>query len=149
MQFAGYDPANYPLNQNEWSFPVCEVFHIAGFALLIGTIFIVDLRLMGLGMKRESTATVLKGTAPWTLLGLAAVLITGPLIFFSDPNLYMANASFRFKITMLLIAMLYNWTLHRSVANKPDPGTLGVLVGALSVFLWASVIFAGIFIAFV
>jgi len=149
VQFAGYDPANYPLNQNEWSFPVCEVFHIAGFALLIGTIFIVDLRLMGLGMKRESTATVLKGTAPWTLLGLAAVLITGPLIFFSDPNLYMANASFRFKITMLLIAMLYNWTLHRSVANKPDPGTLGVLVGALSVFLWASVIFAGIFIAFV
>ena len=149
MQFAGYDPANYPLNQNEWSFPVCEVFHIAGFALLIGTIFIVDLRLMGLGMKRESTATVLKGTAPWTLLGLAAVLITGPLIFFSDPNLYMANASFRFKITMLLIAMLYNWTLHRMVANKPDPGTLGVLVGALSAFLWASVIFAGIFIAFV
>ena len=149
MQFAGYDPANYPLNQNEWSFPVCEVFYIAGFALLIGTIFIVDLRLMGLGMKRESTATVLKGTAPWTLLGLAAVLITGPLIFFSDPNLYMANASFRFKITMLLIAMLYNWTLHRMVANKPDPGTLGVLVGALSAFLWASVIFAGIFIAFV
>jgi len=149
VQFAGYDPANYPLNQNEWSFPVCEVFHIAGFALLIGTIFIVDLRLMGLGMKRESTATVLKGTAPWTLLGLAAVLITGPLIFFSDPNLYMANASFRFKITMLLIAMLYNWTLHRMVANKPDPGTLGVLVGALSAFLWASVIFAGIFIAFV
>jgi len=149
VQFAGYDPANYPLNQNEWSFPVCEVFHIAGFALLIGTIFIVDLRLMGLGMKRESTATVLKGTAPWTLLGLAAVLITGPLIFLSDPVLYLNNASFRFKITMLLIAMLYNWTLHRSVANKPDPGTLGVLVGALSAFLWASVIFAGIFIAFV
>jgi hypothetical protein len=149
VQFAGYDPANYPLNQNEWSFPVCEVFHIAGFAILIGTIFVVDLRLMGLGMKRQSPAEVLKGTAPWTLLGLAAVLITGPLIFLSDPLLYLNNASFRFKITMLLIAILYNWTLHRSVANKTSPGTLGVLVGALSAFLWASVIFAGIFIAFV
>jgi len=149
VQFAGYDPANYPLNQNEWSFPVCEVLHIAGFALLIGTIFIVDLRLMGLGMKRQSAAQVLKGTAPWTLIGLAAVLISGPLIFFSDPVLYINNASFRFKITMLLIAILYNWTLHRSVAAKPNPGALGALVGGLSAAMWASVIFAGIFIAFV
>ena len=149
MQFAGYDPANYPLNQNEWSFPVTEVFHIAGFALLIGTIFMVDLRLMGLGMKRQSAAEVLKGTAPWTLLGLAVVLISGPLIFLSDPVLYLNNASFRFKITMLLIAILYNWTLHRSVANKSNPGTLGVLVGGVSACMWVSVIFAGIFIAFV
>jgi len=149
VQFAGYDPANYPLNQNEWSFPVTEVFHIAGFALLIGTIFMVDLRLMGLGMKRQSAAEVLKGTAPWTLLGLAVVLISGPLIFLSDPVLYLNNASFRFKITMLLIAILYNWTLHRSVANKSNPGTLGVLVGGVSACMWVSVIFAGIFIAFV
>jgi hypothetical protein len=144
-----YDPANYPLNQNEWSFPVCEVFHIAGFALLIGTIFMVDLRLMGLGMKRQSPAEVLKGTAPWTLLGLTAVLITGPLIFFSDPNLYLNNSSFRFKITMLIIAMIYNWTLHRKVASSPNPGGLGVAVGGISALMWASIIFAGIFIAFV
>ena len=38
--FAGYDPANNPLNTNEWAFPVCEVLHIVGFAMLIGTIII-------------------------------------------------------------------------------------------------------------
>jgi hypothetical protein len=82
-------------------------------------------------------------------LGLTLILITGPLIFFSDPLLYLYNSSFRFKITMLILAIIYNWTLHRKVANSENPGALGPLVGAVSALMWASIIFAGIFIAFV
>ncbi|MEI9812520.1 MAG: hypothetical protein WDO18_07500 [Acidobacteriota bacterium] len=85
MPFYGYDPATNPLNTNEWAFPVCEVLHIIGFAILIGTIMIVDLRLLGLGMRRQTAADLVKDTAPWTLIGLALVLITGPLIFFLRP----------------------------------------------------------------
>ena len=149
MQFEGYDPANNPLNTNEWAFPVCEVIHIVGFAILIGTIAIVDLRLLGLGMKRQTAAELVKDTAPWTLLGLVLVLISGPLIFSSDPNLYIHNQSFRFKITMLLVAIFFNWTLHRKVATSPNPGSMGALVGGVSILMWTSIIFAGIFIAFV
>ncbi|MEO5924845.1 MAG: DUF6644 family protein [Bryobacteraceae bacterium] len=149
MQFEGYDPANNPLNTNEWAFPVCEVLHIVGFAMLIGTITIVDLRLLGVGMKRQSAADLVKDTAPWTLFGLVLVLISGPLIFSSDPNLYMHNQSFRFKITMLILAIIFNWTLHRKVAMSPNPGSMGAVVGGISMLMWASIIFAGIFIAFV
>src|SRR6266699_154308 len=49
-----YDPATNPLNNNEWAFPLFECIHIAGFALSIGTIAIVDLRLLGMGMRRQS-----------------------------------------------------------------------------------------------
>jgi len=149
MQFEGYDPANNPLNTNEWAFPVCEVIHIVGFAMLIGTITIVDLRLLGLGMRRQTAAELVKDTAPWTLLGLVLVLISGPLIFSSDPNLYMHNQSFRFKITMLILSIIFNWTLHRKVAMSPNPGAMGAVVGGVSMLMWASIIFAGIFIAFV
>ncbi len=149
MQFEGYDPSNNPLNTTEWAFPVCEVLHIVGFAMLIGTITIVDLRLLGLGMKRQTAAELVKDTAPWTLLGLVLVLISGPLIFSSDPNLYMHNQSFRFKITMLILSIIFNWTLHRKVALSPNPGPMGAVVGGVSMLMWASIIFAGIFIAFV
>ncbi len=149
MQFEGYDPSNNPLNTTEWAFPVCEVIHIVGFAMLIGTITIVDLRLLGLGMKRQTAAELVKDTAPWTLLGLVLVLISGPLIFSSDPNLYMHNQSFRFKITMLILSIIFNWTLHRKVALSPNPGPMGAVVGGVSMLMWASIIFAGIFIAFV
>jgi hypothetical protein len=149
MQFEGYDPSNNPLNTTEWAFPVCEVIHLVGIAMLIGTIAIVDLRLLGLGMRRQTAAELVQSTAPWTLLGLVMVLISGPLIFSSDPQLYMHNLPFRFKITTLVIAMIYNWTIHRKVAESRDPGGLGVVVGGLSLLLWTSLIFAGIFIAFI
>ena len=55
--FLAYDPSSNPLNTNEWAFPVCEVLHILGFAVAIGTIAMVDLRLLGIGMKRNRPRT--------------------------------------------------------------------------------------------
>ncbi|MCU1335278.1 MAG: putative rane protein [Bryobacterales bacterium] len=147
--FLAYDPSTNPLNSNEWAFPVCEVMHIIGFATLIGTITMVDLRLLGVGMKKESAADLVRDTAPWTLFGLALVLISGPLIFSSDPNLYLANISFRFKITCLVLAIIYNYTIHRKVALSQTSGGLAAVVAVISLALWASVVFGGIFIAFV
>ena len=47
LAFLRYDPTTNPLNNNEWSFPLLEIFHILGFALSIGTVAVVDLRLLG------------------------------------------------------------------------------------------------------
>jgi hypothetical protein len=149
VPFAGYDPATNPLNTTEWAFPLAEVFHLLGFALLIGTIFIVDLRLLGLGMKRQTAAQLVRDTAPWTLAGLVVILISGPAIFSSDPGLYVYNQSFRYKMGALLCGIILNWTIHRSIALKDNPGLAGAIVGAISILLWSSIIGAGIFIAFV
>jgi hypothetical protein len=147
--FLAYDPATNPLNTNEWAFPVCEVLHIIGFAIAIGTITMVDLRLLGIGMKKESAADLVKDTAPWTLGGLALVLISGPLIFSSDPNMYLRNQSFRFKITCLVLAIIWNYTFHRWAALSKKEGAVPFLAGLGSLLLWVSVVFGGIFIAFV
>ena len=93
-----YDPASNPLNNNEWSFPLLEILHIAGFTLSIGTIAVVDLRLLRLGLLRHSAKELLRATAPWTLVGLVVMLTTGPAIFSSDPVMYLHNFSFKFKM---------------------------------------------------
>jgi hypothetical protein len=125
------------------------VLHIIGFAIAIGTITMVDLRLLGIGMKKQSAADLVKDTGAWTLAGLALALITGPLIFSSQPDVYLTNASFRFKLTALALAIIYNYTIHRRVALKQSSGGVSALAGVISLALWASVIFGGIFIAFV
>jgi hypothetical protein len=92
---------------------------------------------------------LLKDTTPWTLVGIVAMLISGPLIFSSDPNMYLANYPFEFKMAALLLAIIFNYTIHRKVAlSNPSPG-LGKLVGGISLLLWVSVVFAGLFIAFI
>src|SRR5258708_24891806 len=96
-----YDPSTNPLNNNEWSFPLLEIIHIASFAVSVGTIAVVDLRLLGLGMRRQSSAQLLKDTAPWTLVALAIVLMTAPMIFSSDPNTYLNNPGLIFNMEAL------------------------------------------------
>ncbi len=143
-----YDPSTNPLNNNEWSFPLLEIIHIASFAVAVGTITIVDLRLLGIGMRRQSSAELLKDTMPWTLIALAIVLISGPMIFSSDPNMYLNNPGFIFKMEALLVAIVYNYTIHRKVAKSNPSPMVGALVGGISLILWISVVFGGLFIAF-
>ncbi len=145
--FLVYDPTTNPLNNNDWAFPLLECIHIAGFTLSIGTIAIVDFRLLGLGTQKP--VQLLKETAPWTLVGLVIMLISGPLIFSSDPYMYLGNYSFRFKMVALLVAILYNYTVHRKVVLAGASPGVNKLVGALSLALWVSVVAGGLFIAFV
>ena len=65
-----YDLNANPLNANEWAFPLTECFHITSFALSIGTIALVDLRLLGLGLKHQTAGQLVKDTGLWTLAGL-------------------------------------------------------------------------------
>jgi hypothetical protein len=143
-----YDAATNPLNNNEWSFPLLEIIHIVGFSLAIGTIFMEDLRLIGVGMGRQTVSQLYKDLAPWTLGGFVAVLMSGPLIWSSDPNMYLNNGAFRFKMGALVIALLYQYTVHRKVALSDPSPVVGALVGIASVALWVSVIAGGLFIAF-
>lgn len=147
IQFA-YDPATNPLNNNEWAFPLLECIHIAGFTLSIGTIALVDLRMLGLALKGQPAPGLAKSLAPWTLVGLAIMLISGPLIFSSDPNMYLRNISFRFKMGALLLAILYNYTVHRWASLSEPAPAIGKLVAVGSIALWTSVVAGGLFIAF-
>ncbi len=137
------------LNSSEWVFPIAECFHIAAFAFSIGMIAAVDYRLLGFGIQHAKPSEVLRDTAPWTLLGLAVVLLSGPLLFLSDARMYLYNPSFRFKIVALVLAIIFNYTIHRKVAqsDSSSPGVRAV-VAVVSLALWISVVFGGLFIAF-
>jgi hypothetical protein len=143
------NPISDALNSSEWVFPIAECFHIAAFAWSIGMIALVDFRMLGVGIRRSSVAQIAKATAPWTLIGLAVVLLSGPVLFLSDPRMYLYNPSFQFKMVALVVALIFNYTIHRKVAYSDNSSAIArVLVGAVSLLLWISVVFGGLFIAF-
>jgi hypothetical protein len=139
-----------PLNSSALVFPVLECLHIVGFALSVGTIAIVDFRLLGLGMRHQSVAEVAADLAPWTLVGLALMLTSGPLLFSSDPDMYYLNRAFQIKMVLLLLAIVFNYTIRRkTAASSKTPSARCTLVACVSMALWVGVIFCGIFIAFI
>jgi hypothetical protein len=134
------------LNNTEWGFAVAECFHIVFFGVAIGTIMIVDLRLLGLAFPRTTSAKLLQDTWVYTLLGLVVTVLAGMALFLSDPRMYYLSPWFRFKATALLVAILYNYTVHYKVASSSSSPGVGVVVGAVSLLLWVSVVTGGLFV---
>jgi hypothetical protein len=143
------NPIGDAMNNTEWAFPLCECIHIIAFTLSIGTIALVDFRMLGWAMAKTSAAQLYKDTRMWTMAGLTVMLISGPLIFISDPVMYLHNQSFRFKMGALVLAIIYNYTIHAKVARAQPAPSSAKLVGAISLLLWVSVVAGGLFIAFV
>lgn len=136
-----------PLNSSPLTFPILECIHIIGFAISVGTIALVDLRLLGIGMTRETPSQLGKDTSLWTLAGLIVMLFSGLMLFSSDPDNYYLNWAFDLKMFFFVTAILFNYTIHRKVVNRDAPNG-GKLVACISLVLWSCVFFGGIFIGF-
>lgn len=133
----------------EWVFPVVQSFHFIGFALSIGTIAVVDLQLLGLGIRQQSAAQLLQALNPWTKLGIWVMLISGFLMFSTDPVAYHYNPSFNFKMICLMAALIFHFTLHRLVVRPGTSAVAAKLAAVFSLGIWTAVVFGGRFIAFV
>jgi hypothetical protein len=142
-------PWAHAMNGPEWAFPVVESLHFIGFALSIGTIAIVDLRLLGWGMRRQTARELDSDLDCWTRLGLAVMLISGPLMFSADAVRYHVNPSFQFKMVCLVLALLFHLTIRRWVIRRTASPILARLTGGISLALWTAVVGGGRMIAFV
>jgi hypothetical protein len=136
-----------PLNSSPLVFPILECAHIIGFALSVGPIAIVDFRLLGVGMRRETPAELADDTFLWTLAGISLMVFTGLLLFSSDPDMYYLNYAFDLKMLFLVAAIVFHYTIHRRAVRSHAPGG-GGMVACVSLALWMCVLFGGIFIGF-
>lgn len=137
------------LNDTEWAFPLAECVHIGAFAIGVGSIALVDFRMLNLGLRHETTARILKYTELWTIVALVFVLFSGATLFLSQVGIYLINPIFPIKMYILLAAVIYNFTLHRKVALMENPPpVLSKLVAIVSLLLWVLIVFGGIFTGF-
>jgi|SRR5215472_6232416 hypothetical protein len=137
------------LNETEWAFPLAECLHIAGFAIGIGSIALLDLRLLNLGFLQEKPVRILRYTELWTVFALVLVVFSGLALFSSMPGIYRVNQAFPIKMYVLTAALVYNFTLHRKVATMDNPApALSKAAAIVSLLLWVAVVFGGIFTGF-
>lgn len=133
------------LIKQSWLFPAIQSIHIIGLTLLVGTIAMMDFRLLGLGMRQHAVGDLASRLAPWTTGGLLTVLVTGPVLFGSDLTRYVNNPAFVLKMGLLAAALAAHFTLHRSSvgAGAGLTPTRQKLAASLSLILWSSVVLAG------
>ncbi len=135
-----------------WGFALIECFHLLGMVCLLGSLLVVDLRLMGLGLRDQPVARVAKALEPVTLIGLATMVLSGALLFTSEAVKVYDNEAFPWKMLFLALGSITWFTIHRQVTRLDDDriGPIrGKLLGGLSLALWFGVALAGRAIAFV
>ncbi len=97
-------------------------------------------------MVRESAQKSLaKDLSPWTLFGIVSMLLSGALMFATDPDMYYLNHPFQGKMTCLALAILFHYTLRKKAIAA---GTATASTALISLLLWAGVLAGGIFIGF-
>ena len=131
--------------KQSWVFPVIQSIHLIGLTTLVGTIGLVDWRLLGLGLRRYTASDLASGLAPWTTRGLLTVLVTGPLMFGSDLPRYLHNPAFILKMGFLFCALVSNFTLHRVAVREGSKldSSRQKMAAVLSLILWSSLVLAG------
>lgn len=141
-------PWAHMMNGEEWMFPVVQSLHFIGFSFLIGTIAIGDFRLMGIGMGRLSALDWYTDLRKFTLIGLAMMLITGPLMFSADALQYYRNPTLHFKLEALVVALVFHFLVRKRFLAPETPPVAAKAIGFISLLSWMCVLFGGRMIAF-
>ena len=134
-----------------WLFPVVEVFHLIGLALIGGAILVVDFRLLGLGLRNHPASRLARDVQPWVVGSLVVMILSGVPLFLSEATKCYYSFAFWTKMTALVLAVVFTFTIRRSVSFAPDgrfsPASYRV-VGLTSIALWSTVGWGGRWIGF-
>lgn len=141
--------------ESAWAFPTIESLHVIAIVTVVGTVAIMDLRLLGLASRDYAVTVMSRDTLPWTWGAFMLAAVTGLLLFVSKATSYMANPYFITKMCLLILAglnmavfHLITWRTVKEWDTSPVMPRGAKIAGALSLFFWLLVIFFGRAIGF-
>ena len=133
-----------------WAFPVIEAVHLLGLCVLGGAVLLVDLRMLGLGLKQQRIAEVARDSRRYLVVGVLVMIATGVPLFLSEAIKCFYNQSFWVKMATLFVALLFTFFVRERAAydDTLDTSTRSRLIGAASIAIWFTVAAAGRWIGF-
>jgi hypothetical protein len=144
-----YDlPTGALMRDVAFMFPMMETLHFLGLSALVGSIAIVDLRILGVG--RAMPFGPMLRLIPLAVAGLVINIVSGFFMFTTDPYMYWPNPAFRIKLVLVLIAaanaLWFMYAEQRKIAalgidERPD--TSARVVALVSIILWILIILLG------
>jgi hypothetical protein len=151
FRWLSHTPFSVFLRHSTWGFAIIETVHLLGLAAFGGAILIVDLRLLGIGLRRQPISLIARELSPVLVGSLGVMLISGLLLVMTGPMKYYHSPSFRLKMLLLLLAGAFYFTLHRRVIKSGGDVVTPVwsrAAAVVSMALWLGVGLAGRAIGF-
>jgi hypothetical protein len=142
------------IGQSAYLFPLLESLHVLSITVMMGTIALVDLRLVGLINRERPVSQVLRDVLPFTIGAFISSVITGTLLFASHAVQYMSNGPFVAKMALMLVAgvniLIFHGVTQRTMQQWElgKPPLRAVIAGSTSLILWVAIVACGRWIGF-
>jgi hypothetical protein len=134
------------LQSNAWAYPVLEIVHIVGIALLLGNLVLLELRVFGRGAALP-VADLARLSLTVAACGFALVAASGLLMFATQPQELIANRAFTLKMGLILLAAGNAVAFHvRGSLQRLDTTARALML--VSTGLWLAVVACGRWIAY-
>lgn len=146
-----HTPLSLYIQHSTWDFAAIEMIHLLGLAIFGGAILLVNLRLLGIGLRRQPAAQVARDLLPVLLVGLGAMIVSGVLMVTAYPLKYYFNSWFRLKMLFLAIAVVFYFLLHCRIVRSGENAAVSPaskVAAVVSLALWLCVGLAGRAIGF-
>jgi hypothetical protein len=138
----------------QWLFPIVETLHVMALTLVVGSIAMVDLRLLGIVSRTMPVSRLSKEVLPWTWSAWCVAAVFGSLLFTSNARVYAGNLQFQLKFTCMALAalnmLIFQFGAFRHVERWDfgEPARSAKVAGALSLLFWIGVVFFGRWVGF-
>jgi len=139
------------IRTSPWAFAVIESVHLLALAVIGGAVLVVDMRMLGLGLRDQRIADVARNAFPWLVGSLIVMLVTGIGLFLSEPTKCYYSTPFWVKMSSLALAMLFTFSVRRKVTMANELRVRPVwfkIVALVSLALWFGVGAGGRWIGF-
>src|SRR5258705_8467673 len=156
MQWMADTEWSVGLHESRYAYSIIESVHVWTLCLFVGFAVLLDLRLIGVTLKRVPISQITERLLPWTKVAFVFMVISGLLLFFAIPLRTYHNVFFRLKAVLLVLAALNAWVFHnggmyRRLAEWDTAITTpraAKLAGAFSLAPRGAIIFSGRVIAY-
>jgi hypothetical protein len=139
------------ISTSTWAFAVIESIHLLALSVIGGSVLIVDLKLLGYGIRTQTLAEIARDAQKWFLGSWTVMIVTGLLLFWSEPQKLYYSTPFAVKMICLLLGTIFALTVRRKVAlageDRVSPLVMK-LVAIVSLGLWFGVGAGGRWIGF-
>ena len=149
FEWAEHSTVGETIRGSLWLFPVIESFHLLALVVIGGCVLVVDLRLFGFGLRQQPVAALALDMQRWLIGALVVMVVSGILLFTSEATKCYYHIAFWVKMTSLLLALTFTFTVRRKVTMAENIGPVwSKLVALVSVTLWSAVGIGGRWIGF-
>jgi uncharacterized membrane protein len=135
------------INGTSWIAAALEIVHYFSMFILVGSMVIVDLRVLGLVGRRQDATELAGRLFPWIWISFALNFLSGFLMFAGSATSYYRNDVFYDKVVVVVLAIVTNIIVQQRVSRwnrLPAMPASAKLLAAVSILLWIGAIVAGV-----